>query len=111
MWSIWAALDPCLKTIPLFPERANIEMAKVVARDHVIVNVWERGAGLTKACGTAACAVMAAGFRIKMIDRAARVTLPGGDLMMSINEETGHVIMTGPLEYEYEGVIPEGLLA
>jgi diaminopimelate epimerase len=104
-------VGPMLENHPLFPERANIEMAKVVARDHVIVNVWERGAGLTKACGTAACAVMAAGFRIKIIDRAARVTLPGGDLSMSINEETDHVIMTGPLEYEYEGVIPEGLLA
>lgn len=104
-------VGPMLENHPLFPERANIEMAKVVARDHVIVNVWERGAGLTKACGTAACAVMASGFRIKIIDRAARVTLPGGDLFMSINEETDHVIMTGPLEYEYEGVIPEGLLA
>ena len=103
-------VGPMLEHHPLFPERANIEMAKVVARDHVLVNVWERGAGLTKACGTAACAVMAAGFRIKMIDRAARVTLPGGDLMMSINEETEHVIMTGPLAYDYEGVIPEGLL-
>jgi diaminopimelate epimerase len=103
-------VGPMLENHPLFPERANIEMAKVVARDHVVVNVWERGAGLTKACGTAACAVMAAGFRIKIIDRAARVTLPGGDLMMLINEETEHVIMTGPLEYEYEGVIPEGLL-
>jgi diaminopimelate epimerase len=104
-------VGPMLEHHPLFPERANIEMAKVVARDHVVVNVWERGAGLTKACGTAACAVMAAGFRIKIIDRAARVTLPGGDLMMSINEETEHVIMTGPLAYDYEGVIPEGLLA
>jgi diaminopimelate epimerase len=104
-------VGPMLEHHPLFPERANIEMAKVVARDHVVVNVWERGAGLTKACGTAACAVMAAGFRIKIIDRAARITLPGGDLMMSINEETGHVIMTGPLEYDYDGVIPEGLLA
>jgi diaminopimelate epimerase len=104
-------VGPMLENHPLFPERANIEMAKVVARDHVVVNVWERGAGLTKACGTAACAVMAAGFRIKIIDRAARVTLPGGDLMMMINEETEHVIMTGPLEYDYESVIPEGLLA
>jgi diaminopimelate epimerase len=104
-------VGPMLENHPLFPERANVEMAKVVARDHVVVNVWERGAGLTKACGTAACAVMAAGFRIKIIDRAARVTLPGGDLMMSINDETEHVIMTGPLQYDYEGVIPEGLLA
>jgi diaminopimelate epimerase len=103
-------VGPMLENHPLFPERANIEMAKVVARDHVIVNVWERGAGLTKACGTAACAVMAAGHRIKIIDRDARVTLPGGDLLMSIVEDTGHVMMTGPLQYDFEGVVPEGLL-
>ena len=52
---------------------------------------------------------MAAGYRIKLIDAKCRVTLPGGDLFMSINEDTGHVIMTGPLEYEYEGVLPEGM--
>ena len=96
---------------PLFPERTNVELAKVVARDHVILQVWERGAGLTKACGTAACAVMAAGYRLKLIDRQCRVTLPGGDLLMAINEDTGHVLMTGPLEYEFEGVLPAGLLA
>jgi diaminopimelate epimerase len=104
-------VGPMLENHPMFPERANIEMAKVVSRDHVIVNVWERGAGLTSACGTAACAVMAAGFRIKIIDAKARITLPGGDLLMSINEDTGHVIMTGPLQYDFEGIIPEGLLA
>ncbi len=104
-------VGPMLENHPLFPERANIEMAKVVARDHVIVNVWERGAGLTRACGTAACAVMAAGHRIKIIDAAARVTLPGGDLMMSVDADTGHIIMTGPLQYDHEGVLPEGLLS
>ena len=104
-------VGPMLENHPLFPERANIEMAKVVARDHVIVNVWERGAGLTRACGTAACAVMAAGYRIKIIDAKCRVTLPGGDLMMSVDVDTGHIIMTGPLAYEYEGVLPEGLLS
>ncbi len=103
-------VGPMLENHPLFPERANIEMAKVVARDHVIVNVWERGAGLTKACGTAACAVMASGHRIKIIDSKARITLPGGDLFMSIDQETGHVIMSGPLQYDYEGQMPEGLL-
>jgi diaminopimelate epimerase len=104
-------IGPMLENHPLFPERANIEMAKVVSRNHVIVNVWERGAGLTKACGTAACAVMAAGYRIKIIDAKCRVTLPGGDLMMSVDPDTGHIIMTGPLEYEYEGVLPEGMLS
>jgi diaminopimelate epimerase len=104
-------IGPMLENHPMFPERANIEMAKVVSRNHVIVNVWERGAGITQACGTAACAVMAAGHRIKIIDSAAKITLAGGDLFMSINEANGHVIMTGPLSYDFEGVIPEGLLA
>jgi diaminopimelate epimerase len=104
-------VGPMLENHPLFPERTNVEMVKVVSRNHVIVNVWERGAGLTQACGTAACAVMAAGHRIKIIDSHCRVTLPGGDLMMSIDESNGHVIMTGPLGYDYEGVLPEGLLA
>jgi diaminopimelate epimerase len=104
-------VGPMLENHPLFPERVNVEMAKVVSRDHVIVNVWERGAGLTKACGTAACAVMAAGHRIKIIDAHARITLPGGELFMSINEDNGHVIMTGPLQYDFDGVLPEGLLA
>jgi diaminopimelate epimerase len=104
-------VGPMLENHPLFPERTNVEMVKVVSRTHVIVNVWERGAGLTQACGTAACAVMAAGHRIKIIDSHCRVTLPGGDLMMSIDESNGHVIMTGPLSYDYEGVLPDGLLA
>ncbi len=103
-------VGPMLEYHPLFPQRTNVEMAKVVARDHVIVNVWERGAGLTKACGTAACAVMAAGFRIRIIDAKCRVTLPGGDLFMAVNEANGHVLMTGPVAYEYDGVLPDGLL-
>jgi diaminopimelate epimerase len=104
-------VGPMLENHPMFPERANIEMARVVSRNHVMVNVWERGAGITQACGTAACAVMAAGYRIKIIDSAAKITLPGGDLFMSINEANGHVIMTGPLAYDFDGIIPEGLLA
>jgi diaminopimelate epimerase len=104
-------VGPMLENHPLFPERTNVELAMVEARDHVVVKVWERGAGLTQACGTAACAVMAAGHRIKIIDFRCTVTLPGGDLFMSIDPDTGHVIMTGPLQYDFEGVLPEGLLA
>ncbi len=103
-------IGPMLEHHPLFPERANITLAKVVAPNHAIVKVWERGAGLTQACGTAACAVMATGFRIKMLDRAATVTLPGGDLFMRVNEDNGHIIMTGPVAYEFEGVVPAELL-
>jgi diaminopimelate epimerase len=101
---------PMLENHPLFPERANVSFAKVVARDHVILQVWERGAGLTKACGTAACATMAAGHRIKIIDASCKITLPGGDLFMSVRESDGHVLMTGPVAYEFDGVLPEGLL-
>lgn len=104
-----AKVGPMLEHHPLFPERANISLAQVVARDHVLLKVWERGAGLTQACGTAACATMAAGHRIKIIDSKCRITLPGGDLFMEMNEE-GHVLMTGPAQLDFEGTLPEGLL-
>jgi diaminopimelate epimerase len=95
---------------PLFPQRANITLARVDSRDHVTIRVWERGAGLTRACGTAACAVMAAGFRLKLIDAKCRVTLPGGDLLMQRREADGHILMTGPVTYEYEGTLPPHLM-
>ena len=106
----FSKVGPMLENHPMFPERANISLAKVVARDHVVLKVWERGAGLTKACGTAACATMAAGHRIKIIDAKCRVTLPGGDLFMEFNEENGHILMTGPAVLDFEGTLPEGLL-
>ena len=102
-------IGPMLEHHPLFPQRANITLARVDARDHVTIRVWERGAGLTKACGTAACAVMAAGFRIKLIDRKARVSLPGGDLFMECRESDGHILMTGPVSYDFEGELPPHL--
>ena len=107
----FSRVGPMLENHPMFPERANISLAKVVARDHVILKVWERGAGLTQACGTAACATMAAGARIKIIDRKCRITLPGGDLMMEWRESDDHVLMTGPVTYEFDGVLPPGLAA
>lgn len=102
-------VGPMLEHHPLFPQRANITLARIDARDHVVIRVWERGAGLTKACGTAACAVMAAGFRLKRLDRKATVTLPGGDLFMEIRERDGHIMMTGPVTYEFEGDLPPHL--
>ncbi len=102
-------VGPMLESHPLFPERANISLAQVVSRQHVLLKVWERGAGLTQACGTAACATMAAGYRIKIIDAQCNITLPGGDLLMAVNA-AGHVIMTGPAAYDFEGTLPEGLL-
>ena len=104
-----AKVGPMLENHPLFPRRANITLARIDARDHVVIKVWERGAGLTRACGTAACAVMAAGFRLKRLDAKATIPLPGGDLFMAIRESDGHVIMTGPVEYEFEGELPPHL--
>ncbi|HLA01848.1 MAG TPA: diaminopimelate epimerase [Aestuariivirga sp.] len=104
-------VGPMLEHHHLFPQRANISLARVDARDHVTLKVWERGAGLTKACGTAACATMAAGARIKVIDRECRITLPGGDLTMEWRESDDHVLMTGPVAYEFDGVLPQELAA
>ena len=104
-----AKVGPMLEHHPLFPERANITLARIDAKDHVVIKVWERGVGLTLACGTAACAVMAAGYRLKRLNAKATVTLPGGDLLMEIRESDGHVIMTGPVAYEFEGDLPPHL--
>ncbi len=104
-----ARVGPMLEHHRLFPQRANITLARVDGRDHVTIKVWERGAGLTKACGTAACAVMAAGVRIKFIDRKCRVTLPGGDLFMEWRASDDHILMTGPVAYEFDGVLPPEL--
>jgi diaminopimelate epimerase len=96
-------VGPMLEQHPIFPERANISLAKVAARDHLVVRTWERGAGLTRACGSAACAAAVCGARTKRTDRKVTVTLPGGDLAIEWRERDDHVLMTGPVEYEFEG--------
>ncbi len=104
-----ARVGPMLEHHPLFPQRANITLARVDSKDHAEIRVWERGAGLTRACGTAACAVMAAGFRLRKFNARATITLPGGDLMMERRESDGHILMTGPVAYEFEGELPPHL--
>ena len=96
-------IGPMLEHHPMFPERANISLAQVAARDHIVLRTWERGAGLTKACGSAACAVLVAAVRLRRCDRKAIVTLPGGDLAIEWRAGNDHVLMTGPVEYEFEG--------
>jgi diaminopimelate epimerase len=96
-------IGPMLEQHPIFPERANISLAKVAARDHLVVRTWERGAGLTRACGSAACAAAVCGARTKRTDRKVTVTVPGGDLAIEWRERDDHVLMTGPVEYEFEG--------
>jgi diaminopimelate epimerase len=96
-------IGPMLENHPIFPERANISVAQIVSRDHIVVRTWERGAGLTKACGSAACAVTVAAARLRRAERKVTVTLPGGELMIEWRERDDHVLMTGPVEYEFEG--------
>jgi diaminopimelate epimerase len=96
-------IGPMLENHPIFPERANISLAEVVAQDHLKLRVWERGAGLTRACGSAACAALVAAVRKRLCDRQATVTLPGGDLQIAWRPGDSHVLMTGPVELEFEG--------
>jgi diaminopimelate epimerase len=106
-----AKLGPLLEHHPLFPDRANISFAQVVSPDHIILNVWERGTGLTQACGSAACATLVAAVRRGLSSRAARVTLPGGDLQIAWRESDSEVEMTGPVAFEYETVLDPLLFA
>jgi diaminopimelate epimerase len=96
-------IGPVLERHPLFPERANVTLAATPSRERVVIRTWERGAGLTKACGSAACAAAVAAARLGRTGRKVTVTLPGGDLAIEWREGDEHVLMTGPVEYEYKG--------
>jgi diaminopimelate epimerase len=98
-----AKIGPLLEHHPIFPERANITLCAVKSREHIVIRTWERGAGLTKACGSAACAAAVAAARLKRTGRKVRVTLPGGDLTIEWRASDDHVLMTGPAEFEFEG--------
>jgi len=104
-------IGPLLENHPMFPERANISLAQVRSREHIVVRTWERGAGLTKACGSAACAAAVAAARLRRTGRAVTVTLPGGELRIEWRERDDHVLMTGPVAYEYEGRFDPALFA
>jgi len=102
-------LGPVVETHPMFPERVNVSLAHVAGRDAITVRTWERGVGLTRACGTAACAAAVAAMRKDLADRRVTVTLPGGPLTIEWREDD-HVWMTGPIEAEFEGTVdPETL--
>ena len=90
---------------PLFPEGVNVGFANVLERDHIRLRVWERGAGLTRACGTGACAALVACARRGLMERKARVTVDGGELVIDWDEASGHVFMTGPVEIERTGTL------
>ncbi|MGO4836556.1 diaminopimelate epimerase, partial [Rhizobiaceae sp. 2RAB30] len=93
---------PLLENHPIFPERANITIAQVTASDAMIIRTWERGAGLTRACGSGACAAAVSGARTRRTGRTVTVTVPGGPLLIEWRDDD-HVIMTGPAEWEFAG--------
>ena len=94
---------PMLENHPIFPERANISIAQVTGRDALSLRTWERGAGLTKACGSAACAAAVSAARTNRTHRNVSVTVPGGLLSIEWRPDD-HVIMTGPAEWEFSGM-------
>jgi diaminopimelate epimerase len=104
-----AKVGPMLEHHPLFPERANITLARVDAKKRMTLAVWERGAGLTRACGTAACAATVAAARIKLTGRKVVVSLPGGELAIEWRAGDDHILMTGPIAYEFDGTLPSHL--
>jgi diaminopimelate epimerase len=106
-----ARIGPLLENHPMFPERANISLAAVKSREHLVVRTWERGAGLTRACGSAACAAAVAAARTRRTGRKVTVSLPGGDLAIEWREADDHVLMTGPVEYEFAGRFDPALFA
>ncbi|MFT3732663.1 MAG: diaminopimelate epimerase [Hyphomicrobium sp.] len=95
---------PLLENHPIFPERANISLAQVTSESSLLLRTWERGAGLTLACGSAACAAAVSAARKKLTGRKVDVTLPGGVLGIEWGADN-HILMTGPVAFEYEGVI------
>jgi diaminopimelate epimerase len=99
-----AHLGPRLETHPLFPERANISLAHVTSPRTIAVRTWERGAGLTRACGSAACATAVTAARKGLAERHLTVTLPGGPLEIEWRADD-HIWMTGPVELEHEGIL------
>lgn len=104
------ALDrfgPMIEHHPLFPERVNVSVAQVLSKHAIRLRVWERGVGVTKACGTAACAAAVAAHRRRLTARKATVTLDGGDLAIEWRENDNHIIMTGPIMLEGEGRFSE----
>ncbi|MEM6712383.1 MAG: diaminopimelate epimerase [Pseudomonadota bacterium] len=103
-------IGPMLEHHPLFPERANISIVQVMDRETMIMRTWERGAGLTLACGSAACAAAVSAARLRRTERNVTVHVPGGTLQI-LWDENDHVLMTGPVEHERDVALTAERLA
>jgi len=90
----------------LFPERVNVGFAQIKGRDRIRLRVWERGAGITRACGTGACAAAVAANRRGLTDRKVTIEMDGGDLTIDWRRSDDHVLMTGPVAVDFTGVLP-----
>jgi diaminopimelate epimerase len=101
---------PILEVHPLFPEKANISLIAITGQNRIMQRVWERGAGITLACGTGACAGAVAAWRLGLCDGAITTTLPGGSLTLK-QEANGHVRMIGAVEAVFSGVLAPSWLA
>jgi diaminopimelate epimerase len=100
-----APLGERIETDPFFPKRTNVEFVRVRSRFEIEVGVWERGAGITLACGTGACASAVASARLGKTGRRVKVRLPGGTLRVEWAADN-HVYMTGPAEFVFTGEVP-----
>ena len=91
----------------LFPEKTNVEFVEILSKDEVIINVWERGCGITSACGTGACATVVAGILNGYLNNSIKVNLPGGQLKIEWNGSSTDikhsVFMTGRADYSFFG--------
>ncbi|HTI02629.1 MAG TPA: diaminopimelate epimerase, partial [Acidisoma sp.] len=106
-----ATLGARFETDGIFPDRANIGFAEVLSPERIRLRVWERGAGLTLACGSGACAALVNAARRGLTGRRAEMILDGGRLTIEWREADGHVLMTGPAEVSFTGTmtLPEAL--
>ena len=100
-----AALGSKLEYHPAFPERCNIEFAQILNRDEIRTRVWERGSGITMACGTGACATAVAAASLNLASRKSSIIMDGGTLQIHWDEVTDHVMMSGPAEFVFDGKI------
>ncbi len=94
-----------LEVHPTFPARTNVHVVQALSPTHLVMRVWERGAGPTLACGTGACATLVVCHRLGMAERCARLDLPGGPLQIDWDEANNHLFMTGPAEAVFDGVL------
>ena len=100
-----AGLGPQVERHVLFPQRTNVEFAQVMAPDKIRVRVWERGTGITQACGSGACATIVAAVRRGLTERKAEIILDGGSLFLEWRADDSHVLMTGPVAYTFKGTL------